>query len=211
MRLTPELYQPFVQFTVALYVSPQSGSDCLRRSEYIHSILRTESWSSHFRRWKEAEKSSKRWRSSQGKRNKVFQGEWSILSVLLRIQVKKNCHWTWQSHCHWQHWWILTECSGWVSSWVERLEVRKQRRTEMALFMSFIQEGREMVWQPEWVWVKQECWRWDIKNIIWSTSSGLLGVPTCLVRALQIELVWNFSFPSSHHLWSSPVILISVP
>ena len=37
----------------------------------------------------------------------------------------------------------------------------------MAVFMSFAQGGREeMVWQPEGVWMKQECWRWKIKNII---------------------------------------------
>ena len=65
-----------------------------------------------------------------------------------------------------------------VWSWVERLEVRKQRPwTNMALFISFIQGGREeMVWQPEGVWVKQECWRWETKNIIWKKKKKFLVV-----------------------------------
>lgn len=113
--VTPKLYQPFIHYLPWLCVPKSTEwTDCLREGAYSKCM---QGWvlEFHFRRWKEAEKSSKGDEEAGEVGRKYFKPSDRFYQCCWESKTRQNYHWTWQNCCCWQHWWILTERSGQTS------------------------------------------------------------------------------------------------
>ena len=111
--VTPKLYQPFIHYLPWLCVPKSTEwTDCLKEGVYSKC---TQGWvlEFHFRRWKEAEKSSKGDEEEAGDvGRKYFKPSDRFYQYCWESKTRQNYHWTWQNCCYWQHWLIPTACSG---------------------------------------------------------------------------------------------------